>query len=388
MVDHLRQNTFFPARLGYIHRRMRNAPKTKSQLLEEPFYVEVGKEKFRLLPRDPDERPPKLARLLTRMMSLMEKKTDWDILPDLLTELTRAKVNVKKRPLGRFARMAAKASAYSTILECVKQGHSTGFILRDIEDVNEVMRPLYQQAMWNGWSEEDTHRGIRYAEQIAQHLDRPAHCGDGTLPPGQDPRVQPSTIGLLLLLSAVRATKHLNGQDTDQRVMKYSECLKKNWFRASIIVPDLGESGASAVQNAADIGNDWGDDSSATDGGRLDGSTASASPSGGASNGQRQRWMIANHQLQVWAPVWKAMDVASRVENSGNAELTAWLRKTADDLHEQLEQIRPSAVFNDSATVSATEGQPEAHDEDQATSEYTQKDSRKGVTMYACLKDL
>ena len=369
---------------------MRNAPKTRSQLLEEPFYVEVGNEKFRLLPRDPEERAPKLGRLLNRMMGLMEKKSDWEILPDVLTELTRAKVNVKKRALGRFARKAANASAYNAILECVKQARRTGFILRDIEDVNEAMTPLYQQAMWDDWSEEQTHKGIQYAERIAQHLDRPEHCGDGTLPPSQDPRVQPSTIGILLLLSAVRATKHLNGQDTEQRVMKYSDLLMKNWFRASIVVPGEGESGASAAQDPADIDTGLDGASSATEAGRLDGLTPSASPSRGASNWQIKRWRKANQQLQVWAPVWKAMDVASRIENSGNPELTSWLRKTAENLHEQLEQIRRIAEITDSttATAPATEEWPEAHGRDQATPEHKQEKSRKGVALYARLKDL
>jgi hypothetical protein len=79
-------------------------------------------------------------------------------------------------------------------------------------------------------------------------LDNPAHTG-GQLPQESDPRTRANVIGILLELAAVRANKHLGGQDIDGKVAQVSERL--------LLV--LGQTGSIEGPEGSDEGslNHW-----------------------------------------------------------------------------------------------------------------------------------
>ncbi|KAI9885159.1 MAG: hypothetical protein M1823_003046 [Watsoniomyces obsoletus] len=293
IIATFRTQVFLPAHLPAHHLRLLHRPKHQQQLLAEPFNVEIADETFRLSPRDPFRDPPSTTTFLQQMLGLMKQPQDWTILPTFLTELRIAKRRLKPGQFEKLTRKANEMGRHDIIERCIQQADRTGFILRDVRLVREVLWGAYRRAQESKWDSITTKRALQYAERIAHRLDSEDHCGEVKIR-RDDPCVQPDVIGIVMLLAAVREVKHLGGKDEEKKVAMYTERLRSRWDLASLAPLGKQESGSNNSQ-----------------------------------------WRRANEELQRWTPVRKAMEAASRVSTL-QPELKTWLKTTIPTLEEHL----------------------------------------------------
>lgn len=208
----------------------------------------IGDEEFKLQHINRLEDVPQGYKVLREAMSLMTEKKDWDNLPRLLHGLNNAKVLKleKKKYQARkstIARKAGQAGRQDVLLECIRRSHVTGMTLREPEFVAQVMFWLQMKALQSDWEAEDTSKALKWTELIITMMEDPKHTG-GSLVGVEDPRTKADVIGVLLELAAVRASKHLGGEDKDGKVAKYAEMFLDSLnspVSSSSFEPHVGE---------------------------------------------------------------------------------------------------------------------------------------------------
>jgi hypothetical protein len=191
----------------------------------EPVTATIAGEEFRLEPLDKLKDVPNARKSLFRALELMQEKSDWDNLPNLLQGFKTAGVRLYTSDLLKIVRTAGKAGRQDVILECIRRAGTTGFKSKNPELVQQVLWWFQHKALVSDWSAEETKKALSWAEMLVVLLENPTHSGAKVIQGETDPRVRPEVIGILLQLAAVRASKHLNGKDEDGKVAEYSQKL-------------------------------------------------------------------------------------------------------------------------------------------------------------------
>ncbi len=215
------------------------------------------------------------------------------------------------------------------VLACVAQAERTGLVLRDLRVVREVMWGAHLRAVRAAWAEDETRKALAQAEAVVLQLESPNHVGKIRLG-AQDPRVRPEIIGVLLELAAARAANHTGRKDVEGKVEQYAARLMATWQHASF--EDFGRQDEAQTEVATE----------AETGAEMEAETK-ASTTG-------RNWVVANYELQIWAPVFKGMRLASLVLNpktelAGQLEsrlssLETYLRQAADVVEESVTESK------------------------------------------------
>ncbi|PQE23804.1 hypothetical protein CJF30_00008799 [Rutstroemia sp. NJR-2017a BBW] len=216
-----RSKLFFPAHLSEYDRRLVYSPKNSSSLLNDPKYVDIGGESFRLEPIRQLWDEPSKRKGFRRALYLMVDTKHWNNLPRLLEGLKDCKRPLKKDQVQEMIRKAALANRIDIIIECARRVTDTGFRLNEPEVVKSVMWGLHVKAAQSDWAEKETEQALRLGEMVAEMLEDKQHAG-GPIVGDDDVRRLPEVIGILLELAAVRASKHLEGKDADGKVATYA----------------------------------------------------------------------------------------------------------------------------------------------------------------------
>lgn len=309
----------------------------------------------------------------------MKETSDWNVLPGFLHELRIAKCKVEKLQLVKMIRLANEMGTHGSILECINQADKTGLYLHDLNVVREVIWGGFMRAEKGGWSEKATQKGLNFVENIAYLLESKLHKRKNGLL-RDDGRVQPDIIGVLLLMAAVRDIKHLGGRDEDGKVAQYVERLMANWHRTDFV-------GGASNHPIDDRSTNLSSQNGEVDNDDVD--VATKEPTAGNMALARRKeilkeketWWQANYELQRWAPVWKGMELASRLAGKLKPDLIDWLNRTVPDLHDRLERARvvvelsidtedpESIVHIDSTSTLSSTSQPESEGELQSGTE-------------------
>jgi hypothetical protein len=223
LLSTMRQNVFLPAHLSKPHQALVFGARHRKLLEDDPVTVEVAGENFQLKHIDRMKDQPGSIDSLLKAVSLMKEKKDWDNLPILLEGLRIAGRKLKPQYWEKLVRKAGQAGQQSTILECVRRASRTGFVLKDLNLVREIMWWIQYKALSTGWTAQSTRKGLAMAEQIVDLLEDEKHCG-GTFLCNSDPRARPEVAGILLQLAASHS-KLTGGKDEDRKVEIYSKRL-------------------------------------------------------------------------------------------------------------------------------------------------------------------
>lgn len=223
LLSTMRENIFLPAHLSKPHQALIFGARHQKVLEDDPVTVEVSGENFRLKHIDRMKDQPGTVEILLKFISLMKDKKDWDNLPIFLEGLRIAGRNLKPQYWEKLVRKAGQAGQQHIILECARRASRTGFVLKDLNLVREVMWWIQHKTLSTGWTAQSTKRALSMAEQIADLLEEEKHCG-GSFLSGSDPRARPEVVGVLLQLVAAHA-KLSSGKDEDGKVEIYSRRL-------------------------------------------------------------------------------------------------------------------------------------------------------------------
>jgi hypothetical protein len=225
LLTSFRKTVFLPAHLSRSHQDLIYGTKHKKSLEDEPVNVEIAGEQFRLEHIDRVNDLPATISGLYEAVSLMQDKKDWDSLPVLLEGLQNAnrKLKDQNKVFEKLVRIAGTAGRQDVILECIRRVSKTGFELKDITVVREIMWWTQYQALSKDWSAKKTSKALGMAEQISDLLENEKHSG-GKLQGQLDPRSRPEVIGVLLELAAVQASISGDKQDVE-KVNSYAKRL-------------------------------------------------------------------------------------------------------------------------------------------------------------------
>jgi hypothetical protein len=199
--------------------------KHQRELTIEPVYAYIKGEKFQLEHIDRVKDVPAGLRGLLEATSLMKEAKDWDNLPSLLHGLTNARRSLHSDTLERITRRAGMAGRPDILLECARRVDDTRFKLSKPQLVAELMNQIQSKAMKSGWEAKATKQALAWAETVSELLEDERHAGKRHLAGVEDVRVRPEVIGVLLQLSAVRATRCYDSEDRDGKVALYVERL-------------------------------------------------------------------------------------------------------------------------------------------------------------------
>ena len=220
-----RQKVFLPAHLSKAQRDLVFKPKYKKSFTAEPIIASIAGEEFCLEHIDKCIDIPNAKKVFPKILDLMQDKRDWDNLPRFLTGLHQAGRNPAKLQQFIMVRKAAEAGRLDVILECARRVSETGFALKDPSLVNKFVRGIQNTAMTSDWEVSKTKKALSWVEIVSVMLEDKRHAGGRVISSKDDPRTNPELVGILLELSAIRAARHLGGQDEGGKVAEYARRL-------------------------------------------------------------------------------------------------------------------------------------------------------------------
>lgn len=221
----LREKIIMPQHLTSEQRDLIYKAKNHKALVTDPVTATLDGEEFVLKPINRRKDLPRSRQSLYAAVDLMKTKGDWDNFPRLLEGLRHGGLQTSPDLLVRLTRKAGQAGRQDVVLECARQAEATGYYLNNVKVVRQILWWFQAMAVDSGFSAETTKKALSWSEQIFDLMELPEHGGKTPTSVELDPRVQSQTIGILLELAAVRASKHLDGKDTDGKVAKYAEKL-------------------------------------------------------------------------------------------------------------------------------------------------------------------
>lgn len=219
LLINIRTKRILPSLLNAEQRKLIQSRKMKSQLENEPVYATIGEEEVRLTHFDPTTEVPKAAAFLD-VLEMTNERQDWRNLPPLLEGLYQTNMKMRPKWLHMLVNKAFTDGMLPVVIQCLQQVKTNGMTLRDEVLREKVMTFIRLNARNQEWSEEATLKSLKQAQQVLELMDEPEHCGNSTVGP-EDPRADPSLIGIPLELAAVRAKNHLGGSDKDGVVAMY-----------------------------------------------------------------------------------------------------------------------------------------------------------------------
>lgn len=209
--------------------------KNKKLLASEGAKATIGEEEFTLEFIDRTRDHPSGDKVLWQAISMMKEPGDWTNLPRLLHGLNNAdalKFNTKNEwKKEKLVRKIGKAGRQDILLECIRQSTQTGLTLKDGVFIAEVLRWFQAKARDSEYEAEATSKSLKWAKLVATMMEDPSHTG---LKNSTGSAWNVSEVpGILLGLAAVRASKHLGGEDRDGDVALYAQKLVQSLSKDS-----------------------------------------------------------------------------------------------------------------------------------------------------------
>ena len=198
------------------------ARKYASQLENDPTYATIGDEDFCLEHIDKTKNVPNAAKSIHNVFKLTKDHNDWLNWLALLRGLHEARAKCLPEWKGKFVRKACEAGQLWVVIQALNQVERNG-VSMGIQGVRHaVFLGLRTYANNMGWDEEAVHTSLKYAQEAADLMEHPEHCGRRVVAP-TDPRADPVVIGVLLELAA-RAGQYQEGGGSP-RVLSYVQKL-------------------------------------------------------------------------------------------------------------------------------------------------------------------
>jgi hypothetical protein len=242
LLYRFRQDRFIPSGLPNQHRRNMFKEKHRKRLEEEPVTVAVSEvEDFTLRPMTIQELPTKKDAY--EVLRLIAANNEWKALVPFLTGLHMSNFRLCNNRLAQLVRKASDAGKLSIIMECIRQGHRTGFHLRDLTVVQRLFYDIHVLAQSADFKGPAVTKALNMAKQAVDLMDQDT-ATHTSLAKAENPKHQPFVIGTLLELSAARAINEFGGKDQANEVLGYVRKLIASW-------PIFQEQGKLAVEVAS-----------------------------------------------------------------------------------------------------------------------------------------
>lgn len=227
LLYRFRQDRFIPSGLPNQHRRNMFKEKHRKRLEEEPVTVAVSEaEDFTLRPMTIQELPTKKDAY--EVLRLIAAKNEWKALVPFLTGLHMSNFRLSNNRLAQLVRKASDAGKLSVIMECIRQGHRTGFHLRDLTVVQRLFYDIHVLAQSADFKGPAVTKVLNMAKQAVDLMDQDT-ATHTSLAKAENPKHQPFVIGTLLELSAARAINEFGGKDQANEVLGYVRKLIASW---------------------------------------------------------------------------------------------------------------------------------------------------------------
>ncbi|TAQ87252.1 hypothetical protein B7494_g4417 [Chlorociboria aeruginascens] len=226
LLSKFRYKTFLPSYLPKALKDMIYKTKHIKSLETEPVKAYVGDEEFVLEHIDRTQDLPAVGKGIRHAVTLMENKKDWDNLKPLLKGLKHCKMRILPSDTCFAISQAASKGRLDVILDCARGVSETGFFLKDLAVVARLMWSIQNKAFVSDWNKKETTQALTWAEMVSSMLEDKKHAGGSLVK--WDIRRCPEVIGILLQLSSVRASRHLDGTDEEGKVASYATRLMDN----------------------------------------------------------------------------------------------------------------------------------------------------------------
>lgn len=183
-------------------------------------------EDFTLRPMTIQELPTKKDAY--EVLRLIAAKNEWKALVPFLTGLHMSNFRLSNNRLAQLVRKASDAGKLSVIMECIRQGHRTGFHLRDLTVVQRLFYDIHVLAQSADFKGPAVTKVLNMAKQAVDLMDQDT-ATHTSLAKAENPKHQPFVIGTLLELSAAKAINEFGGKDQANEVLGYVRKLIASW---------------------------------------------------------------------------------------------------------------------------------------------------------------
>jgi hypothetical protein len=162
------------------------------------------------------------------VLRLIAATNEWKALVPFLSGLYMSNLRLSTNRLAQLVRKAGDAGKISIIMECIRQGHRTGFHLRDLTVVQRLSYDIHVLAQSADFKGPAVTKALNMAKQAVDLMDQDA-ATHTSLAKAENPKHQPFVIGTLLELSAARAINEFGGKDQANEVLSYARKLIVSW---------------------------------------------------------------------------------------------------------------------------------------------------------------
>lgn len=201
--------------------------KHRQRLEDEPITVAISEtENFTLRPMKINELPTKKDAY--EALRLIAENNEWKALVPFLSGLYMSNLRLNTNRYAQLVRKASAAGKLSIIMECIRQGHRTGFHLRDLTVVQRLFYDIHVLAQSADFKGAAITKALNMAKQAVDLMDQDV-ATHASLAKAENPKHQPYVIGTLLELSAARAINEFGGKDQANEVLSYARKLVESW---------------------------------------------------------------------------------------------------------------------------------------------------------------
>jgi hypothetical protein len=201
--------------------------KHRQRLEDEPITVAISEtEDFTLRPMRINELPTKKDAY--EALRLIAATNEWKALVPFLSGLYMSNLRLNTNRFAQIVRKASEAGKLSVIMECIRQGHRTGFHLRELTVVQRLFYDIHALAQSADFKGPAVTKALNMAKQAVDLMDQDAETHT-SLAKAENPKHQPFVIGTLLELSAARAINEFGGKDQANEVLSYARKLVVSW---------------------------------------------------------------------------------------------------------------------------------------------------------------
>ncbi|KAF2746122.1 hypothetical protein M011DRAFT_478505 [Sporormia fimetaria CBS 119925] len=225
LLSKLNSKILLPANLTREQKQLIFKKENKARLEAEPIEITLGDVTLPLEHIDRMKDVPNRWSVLKGVLDNSKTAEDWENVLRAVEGMHAANIRIKPQQYEMIVRRLFHADMPHLVLKAVQRPEKTGLTLAMPGVVNQVMWGLHKHAAKSNWEDKETEKMLRFAEQIVELMENPAHH-----PKKQsmaklaqiEPNASPLVLAVPLELAAGRAKRHLGGQDTDGKVKKYA----------------------------------------------------------------------------------------------------------------------------------------------------------------------
>ncbi|CEJ60019.1 hypothetical protein PMG11_08613 [Penicillium brasilianum] len=222
-----REDRFIPSGLPNQQRRNMFKEKHRQRLEHEPITVAISEtEDFTLRPMTIKQLPTKKDAY--EALRLIAANNEWKALVPFLSGLYMSNLRLNNNRYAQIIRKASDAGKLSIVMECIRQGHRTGFHLRDLTVVQRLFYDIHVLAQRADFKGPAVTKALNMAKQAVDLMDQDV-ATHPSLTKAENPKYQPFVTGTLLELSAARAIDEFGGKDQANEVLSYVRKLVASW---------------------------------------------------------------------------------------------------------------------------------------------------------------